>query len=95
VAFKIAWSESALASLSEAIEYIAKDSPSYAATLTVQADRAAVSLREHSHRGRAVPEYADSSVPVGLIVIGLRPSPGRFLDECCEIARGVHFGRRA
>lgn len=68
MAFKVAWSESALASLSEAIESIAKDSPSYAATLTVQADRAGVCLQELPHRGRLVPEYAAPSVreiPVG------------------------------
>ena len=68
MAFKVAWSQSALASLSEAIEYIAKDSPSYAATLAVQADRAGVSLHELPRRGRLVAEYADPSVreiPVG------------------------------
>ena len=60
MAVQVAWSESALASLSEAIEYIAKDSPSYAAALAVQAERAGMSLQELA---RVVPEYKDSSVP--------------------------------
>ena len=62
MALEVAWAESALTTLSEAIEYIAKDSPSYAATLAVQADRAAVSLAEFPHRGRRVPEFDDPSV---------------------------------
>jgi toxin ParE1/3/4 len=68
VAFKVDWSESALASLTEAIEYIAKDSPSYAAALAVQAERAGTSLDQLVHRGRVVPEYKDTAVreiPVG------------------------------
>jgi plasmid stabilization system protein ParE len=68
VAIQVAWSESALASLSEAIEYIAKDSPSYAAALAVQAERAGTSLQQLANRGRIVPEYKDASVreiPVG------------------------------
>ena len=62
MAFEVVWSESALASLREAIEYIAKDSPSYAAGLAVRADAAAISLRELPHRGRVVPEYRDPDV---------------------------------
>jgi plasmid stabilization system protein ParE len=68
VAVQVAWSESALASLSEAIRYIAGDSPSYAAALAVQAERAGASLHEFAHRGRVVPEYKDPAVreiPVG------------------------------
>jgi len=68
VAIEVVWSESSLASLSEAIEYIAKDSPSYAAALAVQAERAGASLHEFAHRGRVVPEYKDPAVreiPVG------------------------------
>jgi hypothetical protein len=40
VAFEIEWSDSAVTSLLDAIEYIGKDSPSYAAALAVRADRA-------------------------------------------------------
>jgi plasmid stabilization system protein ParE len=62
VAYEIDWAESAIAGLVEAIEYIAKDSPSYAAALAVRAERAGASLSELPHRGRRVPEYKDPNV---------------------------------
>ena len=65
---EVVWSEPALTSLLEAIEYISKDSPSYAASLAVQADEAATSLLQFPLRGRVVPEYRDPTVreiPVG------------------------------
>jgi plasmid stabilization system protein ParE len=51
-----------VAGLAEAVEYIARDSPSYAASLAVRADRAASSLSEFPHRGRLVREYHDPAV---------------------------------
>jgi toxin ParE1/3/4 len=62
VAYEVEWAESALAGLTEAVEYIARDSPSYAASLAVRADQAASSLRELAHRGRPVREYRDAAV---------------------------------
>jgi toxin ParE1/3/4 len=62
VAYEIGWAESAIAGLVEAIEYIGKDSPSYAAALAVRAERAGASLNELPHRGRRVPEYKDPNV---------------------------------
>jgi toxin ParE1/3/4 len=62
VAYEIEWAESAIASLEEAVEYIARDSPSYAAALAVRAERAASSLSELPHRGRLVGEYNDPAV---------------------------------
>jgi toxin ParE1/3/4 len=62
VAYEIEWAESAVVGVVEAVEYIARDSPSYAATLAVRADRAALSLSEFPHRGRLVHEYHDSRV---------------------------------
>jgi plasmid stabilization system protein ParE len=62
VAYEIEWADSAVAGLSEAIEYIARDSPSYAASLAIQADRAASSLSELPRRGRLVREYDDPAV---------------------------------
>jgi len=41
VAYEIEWAESAVESLVDAIEYIGRDSPSYAAALAVRAERAA------------------------------------------------------
>lgn len=62
MAYEIEWAESAVAGLVEAVEYIARDSPSYAASLAVQADRAASSLSEFPRRGRLVHEYQDPAV---------------------------------
>jgi plasmid stabilization system protein ParE len=46
----------------DAIEYIARDSPSYAAALAVRAERAAASLAELPERGRRVAEFHDPAV---------------------------------
>lgn len=62
MAYEVAWAGSALAGLTEAVEYIAKDSPSYAASLAVRADQAAISLSEFPNRGRNVREYRDPAV---------------------------------
>jgi len=62
VAIEIEWSETAIASLLEAVEYIARDSPSYAASLALHAERAAASLDLFPNRGRRVTEYRDESV---------------------------------
>ena len=51
-----------MAGVVEAVEYIARDSPSYAASLAIRADRAAMSLSELPHRGRLVREYNDPTV---------------------------------
>ncbi|HUP60296.1 MAG TPA: type II toxin-antitoxin system RelE/ParE family toxin [Thermoanaerobaculia bacterium] len=62
MAYEIEWAESAIAGLLEAVEYIARDSPSYAAALAVRAERTAASLSEFPHRGRRVAEYKDPNV---------------------------------
>jgi plasmid stabilization system protein ParE len=62
VAYEVEWAESATAGLVEAVEYIARDSPSYAATLAVRAERAAASLSELPRRGRLVREYNDPAI---------------------------------
>lgn len=62
MAYEIEWAESALAGLAEAVETIANDSPSYAASLAIQAERAANSLSEMPHRARRVREYGDPDV---------------------------------
>jgi toxin ParE1/3/4 len=62
VAYSITWTDAALSSVAEAAEYIAKDSPSYAATLITRTDYAANSLVSFPERGRIVPEYRDSTI---------------------------------
>ena len=56
------WAESAVATLLDAIEYIARDSPSYAAALAIRAESAAASLSELPDRGRRVGEFDDPAV---------------------------------
>jgi toxin ParE1/3/4 len=62
MAYEIRWAESAITSLVEAIEYIARDSPIYAATFAVEAERLAASLNMFPDRGRRVPEFNDLAV---------------------------------
>jgi len=62
VAYSVEWAHSAISSVVEAAEYIAKDSPSYAATLVAKAEKAAGSLFQFAERGRVVPEYGDESI---------------------------------
>lgn len=62
MAYSVGWSESAISSVAEAAEYIARDSPSYAAALVDKAEKAANSLFQFAERGRVVPEYDDQSI---------------------------------
>ncbi len=62
MAYQIEWAESAVASLIDAIEYIARDSPSYAAAFAVRVERAAASLDAFPERGRRVAEFRDPAV---------------------------------
>ncbi|HEX7191345.1 MAG TPA: type II toxin-antitoxin system RelE/ParE family toxin [Thermoanaerobaculia bacterium] len=68
MAYKVAWAESALDDLTEAVEYIARDSPGYAASVATRAVRAAESLSELPHRGRRVPEFHDEHVREIIVV---------------------------
>ena len=62
MAYEVEWTESAVASLIDAIEYIAHGSPSYAAAFAVRAERAAASLDMLPDRGRRVAEFNDPAV---------------------------------
>jgi toxin ParE1/3/4 len=68
VAHQVVWAASAVEHFVEQLDFIAHDSPSYAAALSVKTERAARSLSELPRRGRPVPEYRDPRVreiPVG------------------------------
>lgn len=62
MAYEVTWADSAIIDLVQAVEYIAKDSPSYAATLAASAERVAASLANLPQRGRRVPEYNDPDI---------------------------------
>jgi toxin ParE1/3/4 len=82
VAYEIEWAESAVGTLLDAIEYIARDSPSYAAALAVRAERAAASLSDFPDRGRRVGEFDDPAVreiPVNSYRLIYRVQPGRVM----------------
>ena len=60
MARKVVWTEPAADDLLETVEYIARDSPSYAAALAQKVCDAGDSLAELSERGRAYPDPAYS-----------------------------------
>jgi toxin ParE1/3/4 len=62
MAHEIDWAESAVASLLDVVEYIARDSPSYAAAFAIRAERAAAALQMFPERGRRLPEFNDPAV---------------------------------
>ncbi len=62
MAREVAWTETALRDLERAAEYIAEDSPGYAASLVRQVRDRAASLGDLTQRGRIVPELDDPAV---------------------------------
>jgi plasmid stabilization system protein ParE len=62
VAWKVIWTDPAWENLQAAVDYIAQDSPRYAAALVREARDAARSLTNFANRGRVVPEIDDPSI---------------------------------
>ena len=62
MARRIIWTEVAVHDLEQAAEYIARDSPRYAAALVRQVRDAVRSLSHLAERGRNVLEFADPTV---------------------------------
>jgi plasmid stabilization system protein ParE len=62
MARKVAWTEAAWSDLEGVSDYIAKDSPYYAATFVREVRDAARSLAYLSERGRVVPEFGDPTI---------------------------------
>lgn len=62
MARKVIWAESAWRDLGEVADYIAKDSPHYAAAFVREARDAARSLANLAERGRTVTEFNDPSI---------------------------------
>ena len=60
MARRVRWAERAASDLVEAAEYIARDSPVYAALFVRRVHRAARSLSRLAERGRLVPELTDA-----------------------------------
>lgn len=62
MARKVTWTEVAWGDLEEAADYIAKDSPRYAAAFVREVRDAASSLAQLAERSRPVPEFGDVSI---------------------------------
>jgi toxin ParE1/3/4 len=62
VAHALRWAEAALDDLDEVAEFIARDSPFYAASFVQELRTAARTLRTFGERGRIVPEVGDPSI---------------------------------
>lgn len=62
MAWRVRWTELAWYGLESAAEYIARDSPRYAAALIREARTASRSLRRFPKRGRVVPEENNPAV---------------------------------
>jgi len=62
MARRLRWAEAAWGDLEEAADFIARDSPNYAAAFVREVRDAARSLHHFAERGRVVPELADLSI---------------------------------
>lgn len=92
MAHEVTWAQSAVDDLFDAVEYIAKDSPSYAAALAARAEAAATSLKELPERGHRVREYRNQNVRE-LIVGGSFRLIYRVLDDTVVITAFIHVAR--
>lgn len=62
MAWRVVWTEPGWSNLEAAADYIAQDSPRYAAGLVREARDASRSLAHFANRGRVVPEIGDPAV---------------------------------
>lgn len=62
MAHRVAWSQRALRDLEEIADYIAADSPTYAAIVVKKIVNLAKTLRQFPRAGRKVPEFDDENV---------------------------------
>ena len=62
MARQIVWTEVAFRDLEAAADFIAQDSPAYAAALAGEVREAARALATFANRGREVPEYGDEAI---------------------------------
>ena len=91
MARKIIWSFEATNDLKAIADYIAKDSPFYAAAFVQEIRDASRSLKEFSERGRVVPELSSASIRE-LIIKGYRLIYGT--EESRVVILGIIQGKR-
>jgi toxin ParE1/3/4 len=91
VARTVTWTEVAWSDLEAVADYIAKDSPRYAAAFVRDARSAARSLASLAERGRIVPEFSDPVVRE--IFIGRYRLIYRLTEQCVFIVALIHGAR--
>lgn len=87
----VIWTERAWSDLDHAADYIARDSPNYAATLLAQARDAARTLDRFAARGRVVPELSDPAIRE--VFVGTFRLVYRLLPSRIEVLTFVHGAR--
>ena len=92
MAWRVTWTEPAWENVRSAAEYIAKDSPRYAAALIREARDAARSLRQFANRGRVVPEIGDPAIHE-LFVFQSYRMLYRVLDGEVQVLAFIHSAR--
>ncbi len=91
MARSVEWTNRAWSDLEQAADYIAQDSPNYAATLLAQARDAARSLDRFAERGRIVPELRDAAIRE--VFVGSYRLVYRILPNRVEVLALVHGAR--
>ena len=91
MARSVDWTNRAWSDLEQAADYIAQDSPNYAATLLAQARDTARSLDRFAERGRVVPELRDAAIRE--VFIGNYRLVYRILLNRVEVLALVHGAR--
>ena len=91
MARSVDWTNRAWSDLEQAADYIAQDSPNYAATLLAQARDTARSLDRFAERGRVVPELRDAAIRE--VFVGSYRLVYRILLNRVEVLALVHGAR--
>jgi toxin ParE1/3/4 len=91
VAWRVVWTDPAWLNLEAAADYIAQDSPRYAAGLVREARDAARSLSHLANRGRIVPEVND--VRVRELFVWRYRLIYRVSDRTVEVLAFIHSAR--
>ncbi|MEO8276998.1 MAG: type II toxin-antitoxin system RelE/ParE family toxin [Thermoanaerobaculia bacterium] len=87
----VSWTERAWSDLDQAADYIARDSPNYAATLLAQARDTGRTLDRFAEQGRVVPELSDPAIRE--IFVGSFRLVYRVLSTRVEVLTFVHGAR--
>jgi toxin ParE1/3/4 len=89
--FRVRWTEPAWRQLEAAADFIALDSPRYAAILVNQARTAARTLKDFPRRGRVVPEERNEYIRE--LFVQSHRLIYRIVDNEVQILAFVHFAR--